>query len=356
MQPIEWMRKATLLAVHLIRKIPLPFGEEPQHKTLPDIQIILDKADIEKRIKDHHDTFKLMSIDEPINVASIRQLGVKMDLWHARQARLEALKRDITKFYSTKTMMTGQEGDGSAPQQGGAAPAVNVIIGPVNINQGNSGGSNGNDQPEEERPPNDPTPDPTPPPGPTPGAQGVPNLRDLCLLPCRGFIVAYSRGTLGQTIDEAARAIYSAGTDGKILHIRRNCSGMVDPQVHFLPHELAAVVRWCGNQACANWGRQVDMPNYCPCCDNLLNPGGNRVDIVRYSKHCMTRVVTDHVSPINRDSTCNERYQRQVLIKSQEYRESRETLRMAGRAGRAIVVGDWVGRMLEGHRYWHPHF
>ena len=98
------------------------------------------------------------------------------------------------------------------------------------------------------------------------------------------------------------------------------------------------------------------MPNYCPCCDNMLAPGGHRVDIVRYSRHCMTRVVTDHISPITRDSTCNDRYQRQVLIKSQEYRQTRETLRMAGRAGSANVVGDWVGRMLEGHRYWDPHF
>ena len=175
------------------------------------------------------------------------------------------------------------------------------------------------------------------------------------MLPCRGYIVAYSRNTLGQTIDEAARSIYSDRTD-KILHIRRNCSGMRDPQVHFVPFELAPMVRWCGHAACAGYGSQVDMPNYCPCCDNLLSPGGNRVDIVRYSRHCMTRVVTDHVSPITRDSACNERYQRQVLIKSQEYQQSRETLRMAGRAGRAITVGDWVGRMLEWHRYWHPHF
>ena len=80
------------------------------------------------------------------------------------------------------------------------------------------------------------------------------------------------------------------------------------------------------------------------------------MDIVRYSRHCMTRVVTDHVSPVTSDSTCNERYQRQVLINNQRYRESRETLRMAGRAGTMNHVGDWVRRMLEGHRYWNPHF
>ena len=80
------------------------------------------------------------------------------------------------------------------------------------------------------------------------------------------------------------------------------------------------------------------------------------MDIVRYSRHAMTRPVDDHVTPINRDSTCNCRYQRHVLDKAKEYRESRERLRMAGRAGSAIVVGDWVGRMLEWHRYWHPHF
>ena len=231
---------------------------------------------------------------------------------------------------------------------------MSVIIGPVNINQGNQGGPNGNDEPEGERPPNDQTPDPTPPPAPTP--QGMPHVRDLCMLPCRGYIVAYSRNTLGQTIDEAARAIYSDRTDGKILHIRRNCSGMQNPQVHFLPFELAALVRWCGHGSCAGWGSQVDMPNYCPCCDNMLAPGGHRVDIVRYTRHSMTRPVDDHISPITRDSTCNERYQRQVLINNQRYRESRETLRMAGRAGTMNHVGDWVRRMLEGHRYWNPHF
>ena len=96
------------------------------------------------------------------------------------------------------------------------------------------------------------------------------------------------------------------------------------------------------------------MPNYCPCCDNNLGPG-DRTDIVRYSKHCMTKVV-NHITPVDRDSTCNERYQRKVLTKAREYYQSRQLLLMAGMAGNGIVAGDWVKRMLQQQRYWDPFF
>ena len=67
----------------------------------------------------------------------------------------------------------------------------------------------------------------------------------------------------------------------------------------------------------------------------------------------MTRMV-DNQAPVDSRSTCNEQFQRKVLNKAREFHQSRQVLMMAGRAGNAIVVGDWVGRMLRQQPYWGP--
>ena len=92
------------------------------------------------------------------------------------------------------------------------------------------------------------------------------------------------------------------------------------------------------------------MPNYCPCCDNILGPG-DRTDIVRYVRYTNSHLV-DHVAPTR---TCDEMFQRKVLNKAREFLQSCATLMMAGSAGRAILAGDWAGRMLRRQPYWGPY-
>lgn len=133
------------------------------------------------------------------------------------------------------------------------------------------------------------------------------------MLPTRGLIIAFSKNSHGRTAEEANRLTYTRNTDTeKIIHLRSSCSGMNDPQVHYIPVELAGMMRWCG--ACADYGREVQMPNYCPCCDQILGPGDS-TDIVRYARHKNSHLV-DHHGPTR---TCDEMYKRRVLNKAREF-------------------------------------
>ena len=163
-------------------------------------------------------------------------------------------------------------------------------------------------------------------------------------------MVAFSKNTEAQTLQEAEQATYSR-TNQPILHVRQNCSGMHNPRVHYLPVEVGDLVRWCGN--CTGYGADLEMPDYCPCCDNRLGPGGP-MKLVQYAKHVMTRLVNLQ-APITRDSTCDERYQRMVLEEARRYSAVRNTLRAAGAAGNERLVGDWFGRMLRRNPYFGPH-
>ena len=139
----------------------------------------------------------------------------------------------------------------------------------------------------------------------------------------------------------------------KIVHLRSTCSGMNNPEVHFLPYETVKLFRWCGG--CAGYGAGVEMANFCSCCSAMLGPG-TRQDMVRYSRHAFTSMV-NHDNPVGRHSSCNEHFQRKVLLKLKEYHQSRRALAMAGRAGPASVVGDFVGRMMtQNGDYFAPHF
>ena len=171
------------------------------------------------------------------------------------------------------------------------------------------------------------------------------------MLPTRGIIVGFSRNALGRTNEEARRISYAKTQDTEnIIHIRQNCSGMINPRVHYITVEMADMFRWCG--VCARYGEGVDMPSYCPCCDNMLCPQGvENIDMIRYARHVHSGLV-DHQAPITRTSTCDEKFQRRVLIKAREFLQSSETLRMAGSTGRAILAGNWVARMLRKNPYW----
>ena len=103
-------------------------------------------------------------------------------------------------------------------------------------------------------------------------------------------------------------------------------------------------MRWWG--ACADYGREVRMPNYCPCCDQILGRGVS-TDILRYMIHTNSHLV-DHHGPTR---TCDEMYQRRVLNKAREFIQSCMQLMMSGNAGRAILAGDWAARMLRRSPY-----
>ena len=43
----------------------MPLGEQPRRLTLPDVQISLDRDNIDKRIQDHYEAFKLITVSQP---------------------------------------------------------------------------------------------------------------------------------------------------------------------------------------------------------------------------------------------------------------------------------------------------
>ena len=88
------------------------------------------------------------------------------------------------------------------------------------------------------------------------------------------------------------------------------------------------------------------MPNYCPCCDQILGQGDG-TDIVRYMRHTYSHMV-DHHGPTR---TCDEMYQRAVLNKAREFMQSCRQRLMGVNPGRMIMVGDWAGRMLRRSQY-----
>ena len=171
------------------------------------------------------------------------------------------------------------------------------------------------------------------------------------MLPTRGIYVAFSKNVLGRTHDEARRFTYArdSNVSEKILHLDMRCSGMNNPRVHYLPAETLDLYRWCGN--CAKYGENVELPSYCPCCDQeLSHPGVEGVNMIRYARHVHSGPV-NHNMPITRASTCDEKYQRRVIASMREFLQSNEILRMAGSAGRGVLVGNWAIRMLRMNPY-----
>ena len=174
----------------------------------------------------------------------------------------------------------------------------------------------------------------------------------LLHIPSRGLVIAYSRNTESQTIEEAQANTYSSNRQ-PILHLRKNCSGMNNPRVHFLPSETCDLFRWCGN--CAQYGAALEMPEYCPCCNMPLGAvPGAPIRLVQYAKHVMTREV-NLVAPITPTSTCNECYQRAMLAEMKRYNIARTALRNAGMAGNEAHVGDWFGRLVRRDPYFGSH-
>ena len=333
--PQSWMRKATAVANFLINKIPLPWNDELPVRPLPDVQKVLDRDDINQRIRDHMATFRMISADAPVGGLAVQRLAIKMDIWYDGMVILEKIR--------AKAMTVGQGQEGTRRGSASANPSVNVVIGPVNIHQGGQNGQNGgDDEPEGERPPNDPNPDPTPPPPPPAQPGGQPDDH-FVMIPSRGIHVAFSKNTHGRTPDEANRLTYGRDAE-KIMHLRSNCSGMQNPQVHFIPSELAPYMRWCG--ACADYGKEVRMPNYCPCCDQVLGPGGH-TDFVRYMQH----TASHRINLRGFMRSCDEMYQRAVLDNVQEFLQACRQRLMGPNPGRMIMAGDWAGEMVRRSQY-----
>ena len=179
----------------------------------------------------------------------------------------------------------------------------------------------------------------TPPP-----AQPAVILNDhFLMLPTRACQVAYSRNTTGRTADEANRLTYGRDAE-KIMHLRSNCAGMQNPQVHYIPAELAPFMRWCG--ACADYGREVRMPNYCPCCDQRLGPGGD-TDFVRYMMHTASHRVDHRAFP----RTCDEVYQRAMVNSARNFVQECRRRLMGPNPGRMFLVGDWASQMVRRSQY-----
>ena len=72
--------------------------------------------------------------------------------------------------------------------------------------------------------------------------------------------------------------------------------------------------------------------------------------MIRYTRHAHSGPV-NHNAPITQASTCDEKYQRRVINSMREFLQSNEILRMAGSAGRGILVGNWAIRMLRMNPY-----
>ena len=88
------------------------------------------------------------------------------------------------------------------------------------------------------------------------------------------------------------------------------------------------------------------MPNYCPCCDQVLGPGGD-TDFVRYMMHTASYRV-DHHGPTR---TCDEMYQRAVLDSVKEFLQACRQRLMGPNPGRMILAGDWAGEMVHRSQY-----
>ena len=74
---------------YITNKIRLPPCEQHRPLALPDVQLILDRDDIDKRISDHHEAFKNITYKSPLDEGSLRHLAIKMGLWHSRLIKLE---------------------------------------------------------------------------------------------------------------------------------------------------------------------------------------------------------------------------------------------------------------------------
>ena len=169
------------------------------------------------------------------------------------------------------------------------------------------------------------------------------------MIPTRAIYVAFSKNVLGRTHEEARRFTYardSSNAQEKIMHIDKNCCGMNNPRVHFLPAESLDMYRWCGQ--CARYGEAIQLPSYCPCCDQPLeNPMVEGVSMIRYTRHTHSSPV-DHNAPVTGASTCNEKYQRRVINSMREFLRTNTLMRMGGSA---IFAGNWASRMLRMNPY-----
>ena len=171
------------------------------------------------------------------------------------------------------------------------------------------------------------------------------------MIPTRAIYVAFSKNVQGRTHEEARRSTYArdSNVSEKILHLDMRCSGMVNPRVHYLPAETMDLYRWCGT--CARYGENVELPSYCPCCDQeLSHPGVEGVNMIRYTRHAHSGPV-NHNTPITQASTCDEKYQRRVINSMREFLQANQILRMAGSAGRGMMAGNWASRMLRMNPY-----
>ena len=171
------------------------------------------------------------------------------------------------------------------------------------------------------------------------------------MIPTRAIFVAFSKNVLGRTHDEARRFTFARDSNAseKIMHLDMHCCGMVNPRVHYLPAESLDMYRWCGN--CAKYGESVELPPYCPCCDqNLDMPMVEEVNMIRYTRHTHSGPV-NHNAPITQASSCDEKYQRRVINSMREFLQANQILRMAGSAGRGMMAGNWASRMLRMNPY-----
>ena len=172
---------------------------------------------------------------------------------------------------------------------------------------------------------------------------------NLFRLPTRAIVVAYSKNVLGRTFEESRNMFYNRGSpNDKIMHLTASCSGMNDPQVHYVPAELVHMFRWCGN--CAGYGDRVELPSYCACCDNIVAGRTDTVDMIQFNRHANTQAAIDPLLPIDADDPCDQKYQRTVLREARAYHEKQNALARVRQAGNAPF--EWARLMFARTRRW----
>ena len=181
--------------------------------------------------------------------------------------------------------------------------------------------------------------------------RGIPN-DNLLRIPTRAIVIGYSVNLHARSAEDRENLIYPQRPDmQKILHINPRCGGMQDAQIHYIPGELAHMIRWC--RVCAQNGRKIKMPSYCPCCDENLNQPINTsdatVEMDRYVMHVASCPFDQHSGvpvPANSPtSPCHRDFQTEILKECEGYADRQRERKQAGYAPR-MTNPLWARYML----------
>ena len=250
--------------------------------------------------------------------------------------------------FSLKYCPTGadrpQDGQSSSSVSHTAVMGGNTITIQQNVSINRGGRDDDQEEPEEERP-DDPELRFT-----TGTRRRIPD-DNLLRLPTGGLVVGFSINLSARDAGDREAWIYPRFPDQmKIMHLNQRCGGMIDAQVHYIPAELAHMIRWC--KTCAQSGRNVRMPSYCPCCDMNLNQPHNTsdsvVDMERYVSHAASCLYDQHSglpATINPTSPCHRDRQDAILRECEEYAEKQHERKQAGYAPR-MTTHLWAKYML----------